>query len=145
MIYRSEGCFMPVKRTQKQQQVSVKERRSIAVMTRLANHIVALPRLVRVLLAALFGLCVTLSLSPLIDLIYDRYFFSMETRMAPALVSSAFGLVMYMLGWWLMVGTVGERPGPRLAVLWYVGTGVFAVTAVTVLIIFGVHLLNFEA
>ena len=73
--------------------------------SRLVGFIVRWPRLVRILTVALFALAVTLALSPLVDYIYDRYFFSMETRVVPSLVSSGFGLVMYLLGWWLMVGT----------------------------------------
>ena len=104
--------------------------------------IIELPRLVRIVLVALFGLAVTLSLSPLVDLIYDRYFFSVNTVMVPALVSSAFGLAMYMVGWWLVVGTVGEKPEKRTAILWYVAVGLAAVVVVVVLTALGVSILN---
>lgn len=110
----------------------------------LSNRVVQMPRLVRILLSALFALAVTLAFSPLIDYIYDRYFFDIHTLIAPALVTATFGLVMYMLGWWLMVGTVGERPAARPGVVWYFGIGVLAVIVVAYLLASGVSLLNFE-
>ena len=103
-----------------------------------------LPRLVRILLVGLFALAVTLALSPLVDLIYDRYFFSAQTVIIPALVTATFGLLTYMLGWWLLVGTVGERPEARAVTVWYFGIGVLAVVVVVYLILTGVSLLNFE-
>jgi hypothetical protein len=66
---------------------------------RLVARILALPRLARVLLVGLFALAVTLSLSPLVDYIYIEYFFNMDTRILPALVSAAVGLGIYVLGW----------------------------------------------
>ncbi|MBZ0302122.1 MAG: hypothetical protein K8J31_20395, partial [Anaerolineae bacterium] len=81
--------------------------KATAILFAVTHRIVGIPRLIRVLLVALFALAVTLSVSPLVDIIYDRHFFSVHTVMIPALVSSGLGLVMYMLGWWLMVGTVG--------------------------------------
>ena len=110
--------------------------------SRLVVLIVRWPRLVRILVVALFALAVTLALSPLVDYIYDRYFFSMETRIVPALVTSGFGLLMYLLGWWLLVGTVGERPAARIALLWYIGTGLVAVVVVSILVFRGVSLVN---
>lgn len=100
------------------------------------------PRLVRILIVALFALAVTLALSPLVDYLYDRFFFSMQTREVPSLVSASFGLLMYLLGWWLMVGTVGEKPEARAALLWYIGTGVAALLFVVFLLVRGVSLVN---
>ncbi len=113
-------------------------------LARLSSRVGELPRIVRILLVALFALAVTLAVSPLSDLIYDRYFFSMETRIAPALATAVIGLVMYLFGWWLMVGTVGERPAARPAVVWYFGVGVLAVVIVGYLVVSGVSLFNFE-
>jgi hypothetical protein len=109
----------------------------------LSGKIAALPRLARMLLVALFALAVTLAVSPLVDLIYDRYFFSVDTVLVPALISAGFGLLMYLLGWWLMVGTVGEPLAARPALVWYVGMGFAAVGVVLYLIVIGVNLLNF--
>ncbi len=113
-------------------------------LARFGNRLSRLPRLVRILLVGVFALAVTLSLSPLVDLIYDRYFFSAQTVIVPALVTATVGLIAYMLGWWLMVGTVGEQPEARAAMVWYFGIGVLAVIIVAYLILTGVSLLNFE-
>ena len=110
-----------------------------------AVWIVRWPRLVRILIVALFALAVTLALSPLVDYLYDRFFFSMETRMVPSLVSASFGLLMYLVGWMLMVGTVGEEPEARVALLWYIGTGVAAMLVVGILVVRGVSLVNIIA
>ena len=107
------------------------------------QRIVRLPRLARILIIALFALAVTLSLSPLVDYIYSTYFFSMETRVVPSLISAGFGLIMYLIGWWLMVGTIGERPAARTALLWYLGTGILAIVVVSILVLRGVSLMNF--
>lgn len=118
--------------------------RQPTIWTRTGSRISQLPRLARIGLAALFALAITLALSPLIDLIYDRYFFSTQTLIVPALVTTACGLIMYLLGWWLMVGTVGEKPTIRPALVWYFGIGLLAVVVVGYLLITGVSLLNFE-
>lgn len=115
---------------------------TLSLQQRVAMRILSLPRLVRVLLVALFALCVTLALSPMIDYIYTEYFFSFETRIVPALVSAAAGLVIYVLGWWLMVGTLGDRPIARTALLWYCGTGLLAIVVVLVLLLRGVTLVR---
>jgi hypothetical protein len=118
--------------------------RQPTMLMRAGNRINQLPRLARIGLVALFALAITLALSPLIDVIYDRYFFSTQTLIAPALVTTACGLIMYLLGWWLMVGTVGEKPPVRPALVLYFGIGLLAVVVVTYLLITGVSLINFE-
>ena len=72
----------------------------------------------------------------------DHYFFSVDTRMVPALVTTVFGLIMYLLGWWLIVGTVGEKPAVRTAIVWYLGAGLAAIILVTTLLAVGINLLN---
>lgn len=116
----------------------------VSRVMQVSSRLGQLPRLVRILLVGLFALAVTLALSPLVDLIYDHYFFSTQTVIVPALVTATIGLITYMLGWWLMVGTVGEQPEARAAMLWYFGIGVLAVVIVVYLILTGVSLLNFE-
>lgn len=111
----------------------------------LVQRILNLPRIARVLLCGFFSLAVTIALSPMVDEIYVRFFFSSQTVIIPSLISAAFGLVMYMLGWWLVIGTVGEKPPARLGVLWYFGVGVLAIIAVIFLIIRGITLLNIAA
>jgi hypothetical protein len=104
---------------------------------RLAVRIVSLSRLSRILLAALFALAITLMITPVVDGIYLNNFFSSDTRMIPALVSTALGLGYYGVGWRLIVGYVGEKPIPRPAVLWYFGMGAAACIIVLALVFIG--------
>jgi hypothetical protein len=104
----------------------------------LVDSLVSLPRLARIGLAIVFTLAVTLALSPIVDSIYLRYLYTPETVLAPALVSVAFGLAMYLVGWHVLVGMSGETPPARLVILWYVGIGALAVLLVTLWLITGV-------
>ena len=117
----------------------------VTVPQRVAHRVTLLPRILRIVLVAVFGLAVTLALSPLVDLIYSQYFFSMSTRILPSFISGGIGLASYAIGWWLMVGTVGERPIARIALLWYFGSGILAIVVVVFLIVRGVTLVNFLA
>jgi hypothetical protein len=93
----------------------------------IVNWLLNIPRVVRILIVGIFAVSVTLGLFQFVDFIYLRLFFTMETRIIPSLVSASFGLAMYLLGWMCFVGTAGEKPPVRRAVLWYFGTGIFAV------------------
>ncbi len=111
--------------------------------------IVGLPRLVRIGLVALLALVVTLAISPMIDEIYFNTLFpplaelSLSlARVLPSLLTAAIGLSMYALGWWLIIGMVGETPRARLAILWYVGIGIVALLVVVILLIRGMTMLN---
>ncbi len=106
------------------------------------NWLLTLPRSVKIVLNGGFALSVTLALFPVVDEIYIRLFFNENTVIAPALVSVSFGLVMYLAGWMLIVGTVGEHPPARLAVLWYCGIGILAVFVVILLVIQGIMMLD---
>lgn len=123
----------------------MRRRRAQPLLLQLIEYVLAWPRLVRIVLIAVFALAVTLALSPLVDYIYSENFFAVETVIVPSLVSAAFGLVMYMAGWWLMVGTVGEKPDARLATIIYLGLGILAVLTVGFLVARGVSLLNLSA
>lgn len=116
----------------------------------LVGAVVSLPRLPRILLVAAVSLAVTLALSPLIDEVYFQLAFTPLSslslpvaRVLPALITAALGLGMYTIGWWLIVGTVGEHPQARQAVLWYIAAGMLAALVVALLIMRGISLLNF--
>jgi hypothetical protein len=96
-----------------------------------------LPRLARIVAAAVFALAVTLVVSPMVDYLYLRYFYTDETRVLPSLVTAAFGILVYFLGWWLLVGTAGEPRPARPAVLVYVTLGIIALCLVIVLAVSG--------
>lgn len=122
-----------------------RKKAEMSLVERMIDSILSLPRLVRIIIAALFALCVTLALSPMIDMIYMELFFNPQTVIAPSLVSAAFGLAMYVLGWRFLVGTVGEKPEVRLFVLWYIVLGLIAIAVVAILIVRGMTILNFVA
>ncbi len=114
----------------------------LPLSARLIARVLDLPRVARIGLCAIFALAVTFALFPLVDYLYLRYLFTMETRVLPAIVSAGFGLVIYMLGWWLIVGMRGEKPPARLLILWYVGAGTAAVIFVIILAVFGISIAN---
>jgi hypothetical protein len=101
-----------------------------------------IPRIGRMALVGVFGLAVTLALSPLIDDVYLRFLFDPSTRVLPSLVSVGFGLVMYALGWIWLIGTVGDRPPVRRAALAYVLIGILAVLVVVMLLVQGFNIGN---
>ncbi len=94
------------------------------------ESLLAFPRLVRIIIAGVFALAVTLSLSPIVDEIYLAYFYSDSTLMLPALVSGGLGLLMYIAGWLVLVGFVGEEITPSWMVVVYLLVGLLAVVLV---------------
>lgn len=84
-----------------------------------AGHLLRLPRLIRILLIAIPALAAVTVFTPVVDGIYLRYFYTFETRIIPSIITSAIGLVTYLLGWVLVVGTVGEIPEEGLRLNWY--------------------------
>lgn len=104
---------------------------------RLVRGVLGLPRLARLALAGVIALVVTIAVSPLVDDIYLRYFFSFETRGLPAMVTVAFGIITYGIGWWLIIGMAGEQPRARKAVIWYLAAGAALFVWVLALTIYG--------
>lgn len=81
--------------------------------------ILSLPRLVRIGLVILPTFALVAIIQPIIDAIYLRYFFTMETRGVPSLITAAAALGYFLTGWLLIVGNIGETPPPRRAVQIY--------------------------
>jgi hypothetical protein len=77
--------------------------------------ILNLPRLVRIILVILPTFALVLILQPVIDWIYLRFFFTIETRSLASLINAAAALVFFLAGWWLIVGNVGDTPPQRRA------------------------------
>ncbi len=103
--------------------------------------LLSLSRFTRILFAGLFSIFVALALFPVIDYIWLRFFFSMETRVVPALIITGIALVMYLAGWQLIVGAPGERPPARKAIIWYFGVGLFAIALSVLMIIQGYEII----
>lgn len=108
-----------------------------SVRQRFAERILQLPRLARIALAALFAAVTTLLLTPIIDNIYLTYFFDFNTRVLPSLVSTAAGIVTYLVGWVLLVGYAGEGVRPRRATFWYFVAGCAELAFVVLLLMTG--------
>jgi hypothetical protein len=114
------------------------ERPMPPVLVTLAERVLRLPRALRVLIAGVFALLTTLLLTPIIDLIYVNNFFNPSTVILPALVACSIGLVVYVIGWRLIIGTVGETLMVRPATLIYLIAGVLALALVVILVVYGV-------
>ncbi len=104
------------------------------------------PRLVRIVIISVFALAVTALVFPLIDFIYINNFFSEQTRILPSFVSAAFGIITYIVGWWLIVGTRGERPPERIAAIFiYIVSGFLVMVFVLILMVNGYSMANLPA
>lgn len=116
----------------------------VSVVQRIIHRILGWPRIARIVLVSLFTLAVALFLQPLIDNIYLTYFFPWESQMItdfqrqiPSLITAGIALVMFALGWWLLIGFAGTVPSPRIAVLIYFLVGVLIVLFSIAQIVFG--------
>jgi hypothetical protein len=112
------------------------------LLLRGVRSLLGLPRLVRIAIAALFALTVTVALGPIIDNIYLQFFFSDATRLLPTLAAAGVGLVMYVLGWMLLVGTVGEAGSVRWAVIWYLVIGLLSICLIITQVVLGFTIIN---
>lgn len=100
------------------------------------HQVLRFNRVWRLVLVALFAVATTLLLTPLVDGIYIEYFFAPETRGLPALISSALGVVVYALGWWLLIGA-DAVPRFRRWATWYLIAGIVVLVTAVVLIVDG--------
>lgn len=109
-------------------------------INRAAYWALNLPRLGRVLLVALFGVATTLALMPVIDAVYITHLMALGVPVLPALVSTGIGMAIYVAGWRLVVGTVGESPVLGRATTLYVWLGVLMCLFVLALVTYGLVL-----
>jgi hypothetical protein len=105
-----------------------------------------IPRWGRMLIVAVMSLGVTLAIFPQVDSIYMDRFFDYSTVVVPSLVSAGFGLLMYLAGWILVVGSGGNKPDEQVssspALLWYIGLGALALIVCMVLLLHGLTLMD---
>ena len=97
-------------------------------------------RRTRIILISIFGISVTAAVFPLVDLLYVERFFNPDTRVLPSLISVGLGMMMYIVGWVLLVGTRGEKPPERIGVIIYMLVGVLIVLFVLFMLINGYHI-----
>ena len=107
--------------------------------TYVVRKVLGWSRIRRILLISLFGVAVTAAVFPLIDGIYITRFFDESTRILPSFVAVAIGIIMYGVGWWLLVGIRGEERPERIAVFVYLLVGILVILFVLVLIINGYY------
>ena len=113
------------------------ETRPKSGVMRLAERLVRLPRLTRIIIVVLFAALTTLLITPIVDGIYLRNYFDYNTRILPSLVSAAIGIGMFAVGWVIFVGFAGEELQARKAVLWYFLIGGLVLMLVLLLLITG--------
>ncbi|MBC7871289.1 MAG: hypothetical protein H7Y09_10660 [Chitinophagaceae bacterium] len=93
----------------------------------LAERVLALPRLMRILIAAVFALAVTLDILVVFYVIDKSLINSGPIEYVPVTIATVFGLVMYVAGWQIIVGTIGMPRTAGRVVLWYLVAGTLAV------------------
>lgn len=87
---------------------------------KIVYYLIAMPRWVRIALITTIALATVLLVFPLIDNIYWHYFFTVETRVIPSIVSAGLGGMMYLLGWHWVVGVFkDERPAINRRTTYY--------------------------
>jgi hypothetical protein len=104
-------------------------------MTGMVEQVLRMPRITRILISGVFALATTLALSPIVDEIYLSFFLDDTTVWVPALISVSCGLVMYVAGWRLIVGTVGEINQTDRATMIYFGVGFLAIVVVVLWVV----------
>jgi hypothetical protein len=96
-------------------------------------HLLGFPRLLRIVLVGLFALAVTFVVALL--LYYQSIFYSPDLQIVFYIIATVFGLFMYLAGWRLIVGTVGETPPVQRSVVWYLGVGLLATLMIVLWVI----------
>jgi len=85
--------------------------KSSSVITRVVLWLLTLPRYPRLALILFLSLNITMSLFPIVDELYIRFFFDPATVMLPSFVSVGFGVVYYVLGFiWVVNRWLKSRP-----------------------------------
>jgi hypothetical protein len=114
----------------------------VPLVTFLARKILNWPRIIRILIIGIFAVAITAAVFPLVDYTYLTRFYDENYRILPSFVSTAIGIIMYVVGWWLLVGTRGEARPERLAVLVYMVLGFGAIIFVLGLMMNGYYTAN---
>lgn len=96
-------------------------------------RLLVLPRLLRIVLVGLFALAVTFVVALL--LYYQSIFYNPDLQIVFYIIAAVLGLLMYLAGWQLIVGTVGETPPMQRSVVWYLGVGLLAILMILLWVI----------
>lgn len=115
----------------------------VPLITFFVRKILDWPRLIRIVIISVFALAVTALFFPLVDFIYLSNFFNEKTTILPSFVSAGFGIITYVLGWWLIVGIRGERRPERIvAIFIYTVFGFLVMVFVLILMVNGYSTAN---
>ena len=106
---------------------------------RVVQQIIELPRVVRILIVGLFAVAATFAVNPVIDTLYIQFLYNTDTVILPSIGAVFVGTVVYILGWLLMIGTIGETPPMRRVIVWYCLVGVLVVVLVIGALIMGLN------
>lgn len=110
-----------------------------SLLSRVTQRIVGLSRGVRIVLVVVFAGALTLLVTPLAYSILRVDFFAATSDeiFAPTLIAMVSGVVLYIVGWRLLVGFAGERPAPSSALLIYFVAGVAVCVLALTLVVIG--------
>jgi hypothetical protein len=96
------------------------------------DRLLLLPRSSRILVAVIPALTLAFILSPLVDEIYLRFFYSPQTAELPSWITAATAVLMYFAGWYYLVDHPGDDPTSRRETRWYVLVSIGIVTLAVV-------------
>lgn len=105
---------------------------------RVAYPVLRLPRLARIALVTIAALGVALLIFPLVDRVYLENFYDPATAGLPALGIAAVGLLVYALGWGLLLGLDRAAPPARPLTALYLLAVLVTLLAVIALLAVGV-------
>jgi hypothetical protein len=94
------------------------------------QRVLNLSRIKRILFVGGVALLTGVVAQPVVDAVYLNFFYDPRTVVVPSIVTAIVVLIVYLIGWQLVVGTVGESKTPRPPVLWYlIGALLITITA----------------
>lgn len=110
-----------------------------SLLLRLTQRIIYLPRGIRILLAGGFAVALTLLVTPLgYSLLRVDFFVADSSQIfAPTAIALVSGLVLYVVGWRLMIGYAGETPTASPALLVYFLAGILICGLALLLVVIG--------
>ncbi|MFN8527032.1 MAG: hypothetical protein U0670_00265 [Anaerolineae bacterium] len=82
----------------------------------LGTRLLRLPRITRILLAAVFAFAAAL----MIDRLFAASYYDVDTAGSTFSISVIFGLISYVIGWWLLLGFGPEEAKPHRLLPYYV-------------------------
>ncbi len=103
----------------------------------LSVQILGLSRYLRIALILIFALVTTMLVSPLIDRIYLENFYDPSTTVLPAMLTVGCGVIVYIVGWMLLIGFGDTLPIPGNWVILYSLYGIVVCMVVLTLLVNG--------